>query len=233
MSLKWMTFLAGGLLVGGVVSPASASVIDFTGGTVTQWSGATGTTDTGNIFESVDFYEEDGFRLDFVGAEGDPFESIVGAYYGPGNDVVHGHWGTGDFGGLTEIKVSQIDGTPFDLNYFVLTSNTDQGGSPSSGLEEAYINASANGTDISYSMLLPDDDWGFDGGNPQILLGSEFDDIFWFSFTVANAVDCFGMDNFYIDEPAPPVDPVPEPSVLLLLGSGIVALAGRRRRKGQ
>jgi hypothetical protein len=214
-----------------MVAPAQATVIDFTGGTVTQWGGTTGVTDGSAIYDGVSYYEEGGFRLTFNGSQSEPFESIVGAYYGAGNDVIHGHWATGDYGGLTSIVVEKIDGTAFDLNYFVLTSNTDEGGSPSSGFEEAYINASQNGTDISYSMLLPDDDWGFQGGNPQILLGSEFDDIFWFSFTVGNAVDCFGMDNFYIDEPAPPVDPVPEPSVLLLLGSGILALGSRMRNK--
>jgi hypothetical protein len=49
----------------------------------------------------------------------------------------------------------------------------------------------------------------------------------WFSFTVTNAVDCFGMDNFYIDEPAPGI---PAPGSLLLASMGLAGIAKIRRR---
>lgn len=206
------------------VVSASAAVIDFTGGTITQWDGTTAVTNGTFYLQSVDYYEENGFKLDFISPQVNSFDSIVGDYYSANNDVIHGHWATGGYGELAEIRVTKLDGNPFDLNYFILTSNTDFGGGQASGNEQTYINASSDGVNVTYSQLLPPDDWGFGGTNPQIFLGSQFDNVYWFSFTAANAVDCFGMDNFYINEPAP----VPEPGTLVLLGSGLAGLAGVR-----
>lgn len=204
---------------------ANATIIDFTGGTAYLYGGGTAVTDNSNTYSGVDYYEEDGFRLDFIANDQNTFTSEVGNYYSAGNDVIHGHWATGRFGSLTEIRVSKIDGTSFDLNYFIMTSNTEFGGGQASGNEQAYIHASNDGVNVSFSQLLPSDDWGFIGLNPQVILGSAFDSIKYFSFTVDNAVDCFGMDNFYIDEPAP----VPEPAPIVLLGLAFIALGLRRR----
>lgn len=213
------------LLVAMTIS-ASAVQINFTGGTVTRVAGPTETTNNIVNWDNVDYYEEGGFRLDFIG-NSTAFSSNIGNYYGAGNDVIHGHWATGNFGELTQIKVTKLDNTAFDLNYFVLTSNTDSGGAPASGNERAFIHASTDGVTSSYSQLLTPEDWGFPG--TQIYLGPNFDSVKAFWFVVENPVDCFGMDNFFINEAAPPQ--VPEPGTFALLGLGLAGLGLRLRRK--
>ena len=89
---------------------AQAAIIDFTGGTVYLNGGGTATTNGSTSYSNVDYYEEDGFRLDFLGANQAAFDASVGSYYGGGNDVIHGHWATGLGQGLTEIRVSRSNG---------------------------------------------------------------------------------------------------------------------------
>lgn len=211
---KLMSRILGMLVLGcGLATSAHAAVITFTGGTTS--AGST-------------IYEEAGFRVQSFGGP-----ATFGDYYGVGNNVVHAHWQGGGFGSVTKILVTKIDGTAFDLNYFILTSNTDVGGGPANGTERAYIHASADGTTDSYSQLLPSENWGFPA--QSIFMGSQFDNVKAFWFDQTSGIACFGMDSFYINEAAPEADPsaVPEPSSIALAGLALLGLGIARRRKGK
>ncbi|MGM9479673.1 PEP-CTERM sorting domain-containing protein [Roseateles sp. NT4] len=196
---------------------------------MTNNSSGTGITNNSVVYQDVSKYEEAGFRVQFFFSGANPFSSIIGDYYGVGNDVIHGHWATGDYGTLTQIKITKIDGSSFDMNYFVLTSNTETGGGAASGNEKAYIHASGDGTSDDYSQLLPAENWGFPA--TQVFLGSQFDSVKAVWFDVANAVDCFGMDNFFIDQAAPGT--VPEPGSLALAAFALFGMTAAARRRNR
>lgn len=211
--------LACALAAGVAASSAQAVLITFTGGTVTRFDATTQTTNNSVVWDNVSYYEESGYRFSFYSNSGG-FSSNIGDYYGAGNDVIHAHWATGDYGGVTLMEITQIAPGTFDLNYFTLTSNTDFGGGPASGNEQTWVQGFVNGNPTGAPVLLPPEDWGFPA--VQIGLGPEFDAVDTVRFFVTNAVDCFGMDDFYINE-------IPAPSTLVA-GALFGGLAMRRRR---
>lgn len=204
-----------------------AAIVTFTGGVVTRLDASTETTNNVVTWDNVDYYEEAGFRLDFQPNSGSAgFATHVGNYYSAGNDVIHSHWATGNFGLVMTVEITKIGGGTFDLNYFLLTSNTERGGGPATGNEQAYVQGYNSFVPTGPAVLLPSEDWGFPA--TPILLGSDFDAVDSVKFFVTNHVDCFGMDQFYIDEPAP----VPEATSFVawsLVGACIFAI-GRYRR---
>jgi len=198
-----------------MASAAQAVVITFTGGTVSGGSTV---------------YEENGFRVTSVGGP-----SSFGDYYSAGNNVIHSHWDAppgGGLGNVTAIEITKIGDGTFDLNYFILTSNTRTGGGAASGTEQTWIRAlDSFNAQIGAALLLPAEDWGL-GTTTQVFLGSNFDAVTTAQFYVTSDVDCFGMDEFYIDEAAPPS--VPDGGTTAsLFGLAMFGMAAVRRKLRQ
>ena len=218
---KAMIALTVMMTVLGTTGTSFGVVIDYAGGTATLSDSSTVTTTNSGLWYDVDSYVEDGIQVDFINMTG-----IIGDYYsingrGPYlNSVIHAHWA----GPSTSITFAKVDGSAFDLNYVDITSNTITGGDQASGTELSHITTSGG-----YSMLLPVSDWGFDydyygnvgDGVARLWLDNNFDGITSFTVTSQNAY-CFGMDNFYIDEPAPPG--IPAPASILLVAIGLARL---------
>jgi len=208
----------------------NAAIVTFTGGVVTRLDASTETTNNIVTWDDVDYYEEAGFKLDFLPNSGSAgFATHVGNYYNAGNDVIHSHWATGSFGQVTTVEVTKIGGGTFDLNYFVLTSNTERGGGPATGNERAFVEGFNSNVSTGPAVLLPPEDWGFPA--TAIFLGSNFDLVDKVVFYVENHVDCFGMDEFYIDQPAP-TGSVPEATSLVgwsLLGLCVAVIGWYRK----
>jgi len=182
----------------GFSSPASALIVDFDGGTATLADGTTVVTSNTNLNNNVVSYVEDGVLVEFIGLTG-PSGSFIGNYYPQTldypdpNAVIHTHWSW-----LQEVRFSMLDGSAFDLNYMDVTSNTIHGGGAADGTEDSWITAS-NGATVE----MPSSDWGWSDGFERLWFGPEFDEITYFTVTSTNAY-CFGLDNFYINEPPPP-----------------------------
>ncbi|MGH7177005.1 MAG: PEP-CTERM sorting domain-containing protein [Tepidisphaeraceae bacterium] len=213
-----------GVVLGFFALQASATVITFTGGNVTRLDTSVQTTNNTVVWDDVDYYEEGGYRLDFLPNAGSGgFATHVGNYYPAFNDVIHSHWATGNYGGVMSVEITKVGGGPFDLNYFILTSNTSVGGGLATGTEMAFIEGFNTNVSTGAALLLPSEDWGFPA--TQIFLGPAFDNVDKVVFNVQSPVDCFGMDEFYINEE------FPEPgSAGLLVGAlGIIGLRRRPR----
>ena len=210
------------LLACGWAASAQASLITFTGGTVTQNDGSTAVTNNAINWDNVQSYSEAGFQFTFIGTDS-AFSSNVGDFYEVGNDVLQGHWATGNFGYLTQIRLTRSDGGAFSLGGFDIVSNTDTGGGPASGNEQVFVHASADGIADDFAQILPSEDSDFPA--TSFALGSPFSNVRAIWFDVAGASDSFGIDNLAANA-------VPEPGSLALLGAGSFGLwASRRRRR--
>ena len=216
------TILVAVIIAAALALPAQATLVTFTGGNVVLLDTSTQTTNNSVVWSNVDYYEESGYRLDFLPNSAGGASAFIGDYYSAANDVIHAHWLSGGIGGVTSIEITKVGGGTFDLNFFTLTSNTDTGGGPASGFEQAWIEGFNSNVSTGAALLLPSDGWGFPAN--QIPLTSAYDSVDKVVFTVTNTVDCFGMDDFFINE-------IPEPTSLALcaLMGGLCLARGRRR----
>ena len=131
-------------------------------------------------------------------------EAHLGDYYDQSpNGVLHVHWKGQEAGGTERATIAYQSGASFDMNYFVLTTNTSISGDGAQGNEDTYIVASADGQTETFKQLLPSEDWGLSDGVTEVYLGSEFDDVKAVWFESDGVSVCLGLDRFHIDLTAP------------------------------
>jgi hypothetical protein len=203
------------VLAAASASDAEAAMINFTGGTVHLVGGGTATTNNSSGYVNVDYYEQGGYRFDYIG---NPSDDYIGNYYGNG-DVMHWH-----FDGARELRVSKIDGGLFDLNSFRLTSNTISGGGNANGTENTFLNASYDGLTVASSLRLPSENWG--GTAALITPGALYTGLKYFSIVGVSNVYCIGIDDVNVQDASP--TPEPASMALLAMGGGLLAF-GRKR----
>lgn len=214
-----------------------ATLMDFTGGTITENDGVTThVSDSLTSFQNVSSYIQDGFKVQFI-FSGTPssFASIVGNYYNTSNDVAHWHWDDGIFGEVTEVIISKVDNSTFDLGGFQVTTNTANGGGSSDGFESVAINSSK----MANLFTVDSDDWGLGNGTDPLITIDPLNDFFkgitWFSFTNNSSSSSVGMgiDNIFLDEAGDPngFDPttVSSPATMSLLFLGLAGMFYRRK----
>ena len=63
---KILLVLTTAVLLASIGMPSHATVITFTGGTATRLDATTQTTNNAVTWDNVDYYEEAGFRLDYL-----------------------------------------------------------------------------------------------------------------------------------------------------------------------
>ncbi|MAC32449.1 MAG: hypothetical protein CME40_05255 [Haliea sp.] len=206
------------LLQGSAALADTGFIYDFSDGSATSSSGDVVSPISGDSrqYSSTVDYTESSFRMTV-----EPTGAVVtvGKYYSESEGVVHGHWSAGGASnGMDRLLFRAESGETFDLNYYVLTSNTENGGSAATGNEDTYIVASRDGVTASFRSKLPSEDWGISDGVREIYLGPEFDGIKAFWFESEGGTYCFGMDKFYVNlTPPPPSTPDP-----IVVGSGTV-----------
>lgn len=190
MKKKQLAWITAALHTTLLMSTASAVVVGFDGGTATLRDGTVMVTSNIDGTWDVENYEENGVLVQFNGLT-DSFGSYIGKYYFDGEfygheegAVIHTHWGS-----LQSVTFSMKDGSAFELNYMDVTTNTGS---------NSWVTASNGAT-----MLIPYSDWGFIDGMERVWFTPDFDSITSFTVT-SNDAFCFGLDNFYINEPAPP-----------------------------
>lgn len=209
----------------------NAAVITVAGGVATNTDNITYTVEVGSTYYDIVTYVESNFQLNYEHTTGSYSPPTIQQYYDEPNNILQINW----TGGKHSIDILNVNGSIFDLNFFLLTSIATDSKGTAGGREHLYVQGYRYGQAVTAPYLLPTNSNGIITTD-NILLSNEFDNIDLFRIFGEGAFN-FGIDAFYINEAAPNVEGVvigqpaiPEPGVTTLLPLGLAALLLIRRR---
>ncbi len=234
MKKKLFAGLATGLFLAGMVGMANATVLTFD---ASIGNGAVMPQDYGDrvtntSMGSFSYGDRGGYTpnvtVEYVGGPGNSDGTGTGlSFWGPG------------FGDLTNVLNNEDDGELLmqinfiaDSGFKVILDSFDLGnyGSAKTLARLSIINESASILYSDTNILLPatTDNSHLDFNSKTPFIGQSLSIIIDFT-GLGSSNDDVGLDNIQFGQVAS--DPIPEPATMLLLGTGLVGLAGSRVRR--
>ena len=211
MKKKCLVGLATCILITGVITVANAAVIDFN-------------TSPDNYYWHTPVYSG-GFMFSDITGDGSLGTASNLDHRSVDNGTVHlMDWDNG-YSNLSSLKMEASDSSLFDLNMFDFTSGYLRGSSKATQLSVSGFDSFGNLIANSIFMAGEYSHLSF----MTLNLDNSFQNLSYVIFDATGRHNRVGYDNIVVNEAAP----VPEPTTMLLFGTGLLGLVSYNRKRSQ